>query len=196
MSDYLMEYYAGSTEPWAVSVLQAMVRLRHPVNILELGTFEGRTTRAIAEVMPDHATLWTVDIERRHGGFGDPRIKFFEEDAITFLRDICPEKSMNFVFVDDDHTFGHVSTEITMLRDRCMASDGLIVMHDVIGPFGLDKIVEREGGFIIALPLLHAAGGLGVIPAYPRVQKKMPEAVKNRLAAAGWASGDAEDFLG
>ncbi len=157
----LEDYLAGSTEPWAASVIAAIVRLKKPRRILELGTFEGRTTQAIAAAMPDYAKLTTVDHQIRHDGFDDPRIRFYKEDAITFLRDMCPQ--MDLVFVDDDHNYGHVSTEITLIKERVLKPGGMIIMHDVIGPFGLDKIVEREGGFIIELPLLHAAGGLGVI---------------------------------
>ncbi|NIW93483.1 MAG: hypothetical protein GWN20_11515, partial [Phycisphaerae bacterium] len=68
----LEDYLAGSTEPWAASVIAAIVRLKKPRRILELGTFEGRTTQAIAAAMPDYAKLTTVDHQIRHDGFDDP----------------------------------------------------------------------------------------------------------------------------
>ena len=162
-SDPLAPYAAGSTEPWAVSVLEALVRLRRPMNLLELGTFEGRTTRALASVMPEHARLWTVDITRRHEGFDDRRITYTEAGAIEWLIHDAPEGAIDFAFVDDDHSLGHVAQEVAILREHVMAPRGLIVLHDVIGPFGLDEIVKAHDGFIVELPLLHAAGGLGII---------------------------------
>lgn len=163
MTHVLDPYLSGSTEPWAVSVLQALVRLKNPRNLLELGTFEGRTTRALANVMSPNARLWTVDVARRHSSFEDDHIIFFERDAIDFLENDAPQGVMDFVFIDDDHTKEHVAREIELVKERVLAPKGLIVLHDVFGPFGLDEIVLAHGGFLIELPLLHAAGGLGVI---------------------------------
>lgn len=163
VSDWLAPYRGGSTEPWAVSVLQALIRLKKPMNLLELGTFEGRTTRAMAEVMPKLSRLWTVDVETRHDPFEDRRIIPHEMDAIEFLTHHAPRRSVDFAFVDDDHTLAHVTREVELLLDGVMAERGLIVLHDVIGPFGLDAVVREFGGFVIELPLLHAGGGLGVI---------------------------------
>jgi predicted O-methyltransferase YrrM len=152
----------GGTESWSVSVLQALVRLTRPLNLLELGTFHGHTSRALAGVMPENARLWTVDHERHHEGFEDARIVFWKSDAIAFLE--TERIPFDFAFVDDDHTKEHVEREIELLKLR-MSPGGLIVLHDVIGPFGLDEIVLKEGGFVIELPLLHVAGGLGIIRA-------------------------------
>jgi predicted O-methyltransferase YrrM len=133
------------------------------MNILELGTFEGRTTRALAEVMPTHARIWTVDHERRHQGFeDDPRIVFVQQDALEFLTS-APTGCFNFVFIDDSHEYAHVAQEIDMLLDRLVWRPALITGHDVEGAFGLGPLYVDRGGFIIELPLLHAGGSLGVI---------------------------------
>jgi len=157
-------YASGSTEPWAASVLATLIRLTRPARILELGTFQGMTTRAISSAAPD-ASVVTVDIEKRFEGDLGANVTFREMDALTFLR-TWGGPPFDFVFVDDDHSFGHVSAEIDFLRHPEMTLTGpgsLIVLHDVIGPFGLDRIVHEHGGWIVELPLLHAAGGLGVI---------------------------------
>lgn len=160
---FLSEYASGSTEPWTVSVLQALIRLRRPKRLLELGTFEGRTTIAMSAVMPRDATLCTVDIEDHWIDLQiDARTQRYTQDALDFLDSSC-DGDHDFVFVDDDHTFAHVKEEVDLLMGGIVSSGGLIVLHDVIGPFGLDEIVRERGGFIIDLPLLHAAGGLGII---------------------------------
>lgn len=156
-------YVGGSTEPWAASVIQALIRLSRPRRLLELGTFEGRTTKAITEAMPADAFLSTVDISDRRVIDALPRSMFYEIDAIEFLKTSAPD-DYDFVFVDDDHTIDHVRQEVELLIDGGLVSKGgLVVLHDVIGPFGLDSIIYERGGFIIDLPLFHAAGGLGVI---------------------------------
>lgn len=157
----LEAYASGSTEPWTVSVLQALVRLTRPEALLELGTFEGRTTRALASVMSKHATLCTVDLQKRFAEpFEDRRIHFHAMDAIEFLR--RNPTPWHFAFVDDDHDAAHVAEELDLLL-ACMAPGGLIVGHDVLGPFNLAPLFVERGGFIIELPHLHAAGSLGVI---------------------------------
>lgn len=164
MSDPLAAYMSGSSEPWTASVLAALVRLRRPSRILELGTFEARTTRALAAAAPE-AEIMTVDLERRFEGDLPANVTFHESDALDFLR-ASRGRPFDFVFVDDDHTYSHVRAEVDLLmyKSRFLTRKGsLIVLHDVIGPFGLGEIISDWGGFIIDLPLLHAAGGLGVI---------------------------------
>lgn len=154
----LAEYASGSTEPWAVSVLCALARLGRPAKILELGTFEAKTTAKLAEI----AAVTTVDVEKRWSSLPHGAV-FCESDAIHFLQ--STGAIYDFVFVDDDHEAGHVRTEVELLLGGIVRGGGLIVLHDVIGPFGLDRIVYDHDGFIIELPLLHVAGGLGVIGA-------------------------------
>lgn len=151
-------YRSGSTEPWTVSVLCSLVRVTKPKRLLELGTYKGLTTRELAKAMPPDATLTTVDLKAQHGGFDDPRVTFVEADALAYIGE-CPVP--DFVFVDDDHSYDHVAAEVGLLS--YVMDAGLIVLHDVVGPFGLDRIVREHGGFIIEQPLLHVAGGLGVI---------------------------------
>lgn len=159
----LSPYVAGSSEPWAVSVLQALVRLRRPQRILELGTFQGLTTRALVDVAPD-ALITTVDLEDRVVGGFPNNVAFSEQEALEFLRmwrNSGPP--FDFVFVDDDHDATHVAQELDLLLGGVVAPGGLIVGHDVEGSFDLAPLFVERGGWIIQLPHLHAAGSLGVI---------------------------------
>lgn len=151
-------YASGSTEPWTVSVLESLVRIVRPGRLLELGTFEARTTRSLAPLVP-HVT--TVDIERRFEGGLPKNVWFVQADALEFLRR-TPDGAFSFAFVDDDHGLEHVRAEVAELR-RVVIPGGFIVLHDVIGPFGLEEVVRENDGWIVELPLLHAAGGLGII---------------------------------
>ena len=153
-------YMSGSTEPWSASVIQTLIRLVRPSSILELGTFEGLTTQAICDAVP--VDVMTVDIEQRWKTLPDNAI-FVQQEATSFLR-AMPKDSFDFVFVDDDHTREHVAEELRLLIDeRRVRKGGFVVLHDVIGPFDLGELVTEREGWIVELPLLHAAGGLGVI---------------------------------
>lgn len=160
----LEPYLSGSTEPWSVSVIQALIRLKKPANLIELGTYEGKTTVAMANAMSHLARLWTVDATDHGTYFGDDhRIIKVIRDAEDWLENVAPTGVIDFAFVDDDHERAHVDREIRILKEKIMAPGGWIVMHDVIGDFDLASVCIAHGGFVIELPLLHRAGGLGVI---------------------------------
>lgn len=163
-------YRSGSTEPWAVSTLLGLIYVTRPRDLLELGAFEGRTTLAIAEQIAGRAEITAIEhdadrvaeVMKRTHEYRDV-VNVLQSDAIKFLK-ACNEGGVffDFAFVDDDHTYAHVAEEVDLLK-RIVRPGGLIVLHDVIGPFGLDQLVRHHGGRIIELPLLHAAGGLGLI---------------------------------
>jgi len=163
-------YASGSTEPWAAQVVAALAWSINAGNVLELGAFEGRTTLTLAQRLDANITAVEITSERatttrkRLAEFtASPRIEVVEMDALKFLRRCISERRrFDFAFVDDDHTYAHVAEEVDLLK-RVVRPGGLIVMHDVIGPFGLDALVRYHGGFIVELPLLHAAGGLGLV---------------------------------
>lgn len=167
----LAAYEAGSTEPWTVDILCALIYAKRPRVILELGTFEGKGTRELALAAPQ-AQIITVeyDAERyaaARAALADlPNVHCVHDDAIHFLRS-CDDIRFDFVFVDDDHDATHVAEELRLLHSwqgpSLMSPGGLIACHDVIGRFNLGPVVVGHHGFVLELPLLHAAGGLGLI---------------------------------
>ena len=166
------EFRTGSTEPWTVDILCALVRAQKPYVIVETGTFEGRTTARLVEAMMSYlheheARLFTVesDPERVKAAWdrilppGSVNFTIMQGDAIAFLSQCEPP---DFVFLDDDHTEAHVREEIRLVL-KILRPGGIVCVHDVIGPFGLGGVVKEYGGVVLDLPRLHAAGGLGII---------------------------------
>ena len=167
----LAPFRSGSTEPWSASVVCALAWSIGARSVLELGAFEGLTTLALAKALPN-ARIYAVEHDEARATITRNRcanehgwnVEVIQRDAISFLREcVASERRADFAFVDDDHTYAHVAEEIDLLRTYVIRKGGMIVMHDVIGDFGLDQLVRHHGGRIIELPLLHAAGGLGVI---------------------------------
>ena len=163
----LAPYVSGSAEPWSVSTIIGLMYVARPKRVLELGTFMGLTTKALADALTPEQTLTTVELDasrfhnaKRHVG-ERANVTHLQADALTFLRS-CSPGDFDFAFVDDDHTYAHVAEEIVELK-RILPKDSLIVLHDVIGDFGLGDLVRVHGGVIIDLPILHNDGSLGVI---------------------------------
>ena len=163
-------YRSGSTEPWTADLLHALIRALQPQRLLELGSFLGLTTRRLADAMGPNASLVAVecDIDRHRTtqlAFGGvAQVQVVHEEALAFLRS-RPEP-FDFVFVDDDHSVQHVAAELDLLLvpvHPLVNPIGLVAVHDVDGPFNLAGVVVRHHGWILHLPKLHVAGGLGLI---------------------------------
>lgn len=168
-------YRSGSTEPWSVNVLCALITALKPRQIIETGAFEGRTTEAIYQTLIEGgwgARLTTVEhdeerckvLKHRMGAWPSYQRLSMElagGDALLYLKGL-PTGSIDFVFLDDDHTAAHVDEEITEC-ERVVRVGGVITGHDVCGPFALDEVFRRHGGIVLPFERFHIAGGLGII---------------------------------
>ena len=184
MTDLDADYRSGSTEPWTVELLAALVRAKRPHVLIETGTFEARTTVKLVEAMETYglehgSMLYTLEcdperfqaaqcrlgqlqfemLSKPHSGMVG--VTLLDGDALTFLRE-RPAGFADFIFVDDDHTQAHVEAELTECL-RILRPGGIVCGHDVIGPFCLGELFTARGGIVLDLPRLHAAGGLGII---------------------------------
>lgn len=149
----------GATEPWTAQVVAALAAGIGSGDVIETGTFLGTTTSFLADIKPK--SLRTVDISVAAGRIGDLQCEYVLSDALAFLSSL-PRESVDFAFIDDDHDAKHVDTEVALLLPA-MRKGGIVCLHDVIGPFGLDAIVKKYDGYCLDLPRIHVAGGLGII---------------------------------
>lgn len=178
------EYAGGSTEPWAVRVLTALIEATNACTVLETGGYLGHTSAAIAltlDAMRGQRELLVIEHDLDRCGkirgllnqlsLANVNIGISHQEALTAIHRL-DNNSLDLVFVDDDHTAAHVENEIMALFPK-VRRDGLIILHDVCGPeplsdpFGLGAVTRRHGGIVLPLRVLHRAGGIGVI----RVQK-------------------------
>ena len=170
-------YLRGSTEPWVVDVLVALVAAHRPHFLLETGTFEATTTMRLLDAMSTYAHI--------HGSFlltleSDPEraeaasalmairqvpmmvgCEVRQADALEVLRSLPPD-SVDFCFIDDNHEIPHVAQEIPEVQ-RILQPGGIACFHDVVGPYWLGTLVRQAGGVALNFPRLHMAGGLGIL---------------------------------
>jgi len=171
----LERYRSGSTEPWTASIIAALavsVRFEHTLRILETGTYQGFTTETIVTAFDSSdVENWQLVSLDNGDASGVPlvwlkqlrNVRLLEADALAWLREYEGEP-FNFIFLDDSHNAGHVEEEVDAIINRgLLAPKGLLCMHDVVGPFGLEDIVRKNGGVVLDLKPLHTAGGLGII---------------------------------
>jgi hypothetical protein len=154
--------------------LSAAVAVMKPGTVFEIGTFDGNTTRRLAEAAPQDAVVYTIDLpeeafnatqspdafsgarvgERYASSPARPKIKQFRADAATF--DFSPYYGLiDFVFVDAAHDYPHGLLD-SRTALKLVRPGGTIVWHD-FEPYwsGLvHAICEATRG----LPLKRLAG--------------------------------------
>lgn len=128
--------------------LAAAVHQLKPKTIFEIGTFDGNTTRRLAEAAPYDAKIYTMDLpvemfdatqgpsvfngSRVGERFADSRarnkIHQIRADATTF--DFSPyQESIDFIFVDAAHDYSHglIDSRNAM---KMIRPGGTIIWHD------------------------------------------------------------------
>lgn len=132
-------------------VLARLVRERQPASIFEIGTFDGRTTLALASNAPATARIRTLDLppsaptghrlarkERRYvekaapgarfqGTPYAPRIEQLLGDSATF--DFSPYDA-ELVFVDGSHAYEYVLSDSARALDLTRGRHATIAWHD------------------------------------------------------------------
>lgn len=172
------EHVDGSTEPWIQDIVVALLHGLQRVNpvVLECGGFMGHTSECLAYALEAQGggllTIAEYDpeaperadaVDARLAQLPIPRVgwRVVRADAIAVINSFADE-SLDFCYLDDDHSHEHVDQEIAALWPK-MRSGGLITGHDVVGSCDLQVEFKKYGGIGLALPRLGPAGGIGIL---------------------------------
>jgi predicted O-methyltransferase YrrM len=141
----------GNVSLLELLVLARLVRERQPERIFEIGTFDGRTTLALAMNAPSDAKVYTLDLPsetrtalaierserafvdkpasgaRFHGTEAAQKITQLFGDSATF--DFSPYRA-DLVFVDASHAYEYVLNDSARALAMLGNSRGVIVWHD------------------------------------------------------------------
>lgn len=115
-----------------VGKIAAMVQAK---DILEIGVFEGETSKELINNLPKGSRYWGVDIadyrtENVKKIFDNSRAEFILGKSIDVLKNFNTAK-FDFVFVDGDHSWENVLPEFKAI-ERVLKPNGVIVYHDAI----------------------------------------------------------------
>lgn len=169
----LGNYLSGSTEPWIVEVLAALLKASNAKTVLECGGYLGNTSAWLAWTLQrmGGGTFHIAELEAERAAACDKRLseislpdvvwRVWQDDVFNVIA-AQPDESLDFTWVDDCHEKPHVDREIMALIPK-MRRGGLITGHDVWGSCDLQEVFAKHGGYALDFPCLGAAGGIGII---------------------------------
>lgn len=167
----------GSTEPWISRLVADLVLATGAGSVLETGGYLGDTSVFLAEALQQlgggELVVCEIDPDRAHNLVARLRDPLFQRiayhvyggDVRNFLRHT--DRVFDVAWVDDGHHEKHVREEIDLLYPK-MRPGGIIAMHDVCGvcpgnQYPLGRICNEFGGYVLNLPRLGPAGGIGIL---------------------------------
>jgi predicted O-methyltransferase YrrM len=104
-------------------------------NILELGVRNGVTTLPLLMAAKEtNGKVISVDINPTNFEPPDDLVEYWEfvqMDALEYLKKIDKTNVLDFVYVDDWHSYEHVKSELEEL-DKCVSPKSLIILHDLM----------------------------------------------------------------
>ena len=169
----LGNYLSGSTEPWNVEVLAALVKASNAKTILECGGYLGCTSAWLAMTLQSMGggTFHIAELEAERALACDKRLselpikdvtwRVWQDDVFNVIA-AQPDESLDFVWVDDCHEKDHVDRELAALIPK-MRRGGIITGHDVFGSTDLQEVFVKHGGYALDFPKLGLAGGIGIL---------------------------------
>ena len=104
-------------------------------NIIELGVRDGQTTLPLVMAAKHNGgKLYSVDIKPQPDTISKDylsHLEYHQKDTIEFLSEWNSEKDIDFIFIDDWHSYEHVKKELEIL-DTLVSPRTLIVLHDLM----------------------------------------------------------------
>lgn len=169
------DFVQGSTEPWIVDIVCALLKANDLTTVLECGAFIGATTERLARTLAEMGggDIVACEIDPARACLAQDRLthaaipptvrwKIVQDDILTYIP-AQPDESIGLAWVDDDHGQQHVYDELTALLPK-MRQGGLICGHDVHGSCALHEVFARfPNSLSLDLPRLGPAGGLGIL---------------------------------
>jgi hypothetical protein len=145
--------------------LLKIVKLLRPTRILQLGSYRGYVTRAIAEHMTEGASMVTVDIFPEHGeAYRGTNLERRIERRVgaigTELFGDQERGGYDLIVLDADHTSAAIRND-SELALSLLDPTGVMVWHDYanFGAFnGMNAIPEYLAELAQRIPVVHVAG--------------------------------------
>jgi len=153
--DYIFFKYLGVFAPMQIREefleLLKIFKEIEPKIMVEIGTANGGTFFCFSKLAPDDATIISIDLPegKFSGGYPEWKIPIFKsftvasqkmfllrqdshaQETINKVKDILNKRSVDFLFIDGDHSYEGVKKDFEMYSPL-VKSSGIIAFHDII----------------------------------------------------------------
>jgi predicted O-methyltransferase YrrM len=134
----------GPVQNEDVLLLQAVIKMTCPVQLVELGYLNGFSTQKILEAMRDDACLTSYDNTIQDSSITDKRFTFKNKSQTE-----VNEQNIDFIFFDASHDF---EINKKTFENLDLADKAIIAVHDT----GLwDKMILDTGGHWVGNGYAH-----------------------------------------
>jgi predicted O-methyltransferase YrrM len=147
--------------------MASIIKMSKYKTVLEIGVFEGETTQHLINALPQGGQYVGIDINDYRTDktialmeVGGKSIDFILGNSLDELNKL-PKNHFDLIFVDGDHSFGHVLQEFKLV-EKLVARGGVIVYHDTIHLDGPRKLVEYAAHYKYNNVTLNTTEGRGI----------------------------------
>lgn len=123
-----------------IAALLDFLRAQNVHVACELGTYKGGTLFMLTRVLPDDATIISVDVAQRevHKTFARKNQKLVviendlrRQETVEAVRAACGGRALDFLFIDADHSAAGVRSDFSMYAPL-VRDGGWVGFHDII----------------------------------------------------------------
>jgi predicted O-methyltransferase YrrM len=147
--------------------LASLIKMSKYKTVIEIGVFEGETSRHLIKALPKGGQFigidindYRTDVTKAAMSIGGKSIDFILGNSLDELNNL-PKNHFDLIFVDGDHTFEHVLTEFK-LAENLVSDGGVIILHDTIHLEGPLRVVEYAQQLNYKSVTLNTTEGRGI----------------------------------
>jgi len=147
--------------------MASLMKMAKYSTVLEIGVFEGETAQHLINALPKGGLYVGIDINdyrtdatKLYMADGGKAIEFILGNSLTELSKL-PTAHFDLIFIDADHSFGHVLQEFK-LAEKLVSRGGVIILHDTIHLEGPRKLVEYAAHYKYNTVTLNTTEGRGI----------------------------------
>jgi O-methyltransferase len=129
--------HVWNSEPEVGETLAALIKLTRAKTVLEIGVFQGQTSKAMIEALPESGQFIGIDIEdlrleENKADWKNKRksIDFVKGDSHKVLKSL-PRYHFDLIFVDAAHHWEHILPEFKLV-EHLVSLGGIVVYHDAM----------------------------------------------------------------
>ena len=160
-----------STEQDVIHLIYNIARLRNVKHAVEVGTYKGACTMALAQAIKynEGSKIVSVDISDEYfpaieqvsresglNGYVDLFHGFSSE-----LLEIVPDASQDLIFIDGDHSYEAVENDMNSFLEK-IRPGGCMILHDSVMWKGVRKNVQKLVSRYTSVATLATSQGSGV----------------------------------